>query len=152
MGVIIAHFLNADIIYLKNAPKDNTTAWAHPQVCRTPIPTLWPTCGRTTVCTENFSACRQVKFDIAPGLGWGLFRTDGALDPVGLAAGAAWMDSLRTAAAPDDLVIGSYLNYIDPYFAGWQEAYHGAMLPALEKVKARWDPEQIFTFPQAVLP
>lgn len=98
------------------------------------------------------SVIAQVKFDIAPGLGWGAFRTDGALDAAGLAAGASWMDGLRAAAAPDGLVIGSYLNYIDPYFAGWQAAYHGALLPALEEVKARWDPAQVFSFPQAVLP
>lgn len=93
----------------------------------------------------------QVKFDIAPGLGWGL-QHDGRLDTLGMAAGAAWMERLRDAAAPSGSIIGSYLNYIDPYFRAWQDAYHGSLLPALQSVKKTWDPAQLFTFPQAVLP
>lgn len=32
----------------------------------------------------------------------------------------------------------------------WQEAYHGGNYPRTQRVKAACDPEELFTFPQAV--
>jgi FAD/FMN-containing dehydrogenase len=44
----------------------------------------------------------------------------------------------------------AYQNYIDPTLANWQQAYYGANYARLTQVKAAYDPDRLFTFPQAV--
>jgi FAD/FMN-containing dehydrogenase len=46
----------------------------------------------------------------------------------------------------------AYQNYIDPALRDWQQAYYGANYGRLQLVKATYDPHQLFTFPQSVLP
>ncbi|MGH8981089.1 MAG: FAD-binding oxidoreductase [Acidimicrobiales bacterium] len=65
-----------------------------------------------------------------------------------VAAGNAWLASTGRALSP--YVHGAYQNYIDPTLADWAEAYYGANLPRLVRVKRRVDPDDFFQFAQSV--
>jgi FAD/FMN-containing dehydrogenase len=43
-----------------------------------------------------------------------------------------------------------YPNYPDPELVGWQRAYYGNHLERLTRVKARYDPDHVFRFPQSL--
>lgn len=45
---------------------------------------------------------------------------------------------------------GAYQNFIDPSLKDWKTAYYGTNLSRLEDVKKRVDPNQVFTFPEAI--
>ena len=74
--------------------------------------------------------------------------------PVGSASAAvsrqhAWQQSFWQSMRP--YASGqAYQNYIDPALADWRQAYYGANYTRLTQVKARYDPDRVFTFPQAV--
>jgi hypothetical protein len=45
---------------------------------------------------------------------------------------------------------GVYPNFPDPDLAGWEHAYHGDNYDRLARVKASYDPDDFFSFPQSV--
>jgi FAD/FMN-containing dehydrogenase len=47
---------------------------------------------------------------------------------------------------------GVYPNFPDPELEDWGRAYHGANLERLRRVKATYDPENVFRFDQSVQP
>ncbi|MFI6944218.1 FAD-binding oxidoreductase [Streptomyces sp. NPDC050418] len=65
-------------------------------------------------------------------------------------AGAArWVDATHAAMRP--YASGSaYQNYVDPKLKNWREAYYGSAAGRLVRVKRRYDPDGMFTFPQAL--
>ena len=45
---------------------------------------------------------------------------------------------------------GAYQNFIDPSLRDWKTAYYGSNLPRLERIKAKYDPDNVFNFPEAI--
>jgi FAD/FMN-containing dehydrogenase len=74
--------------------------------------------------------------------------------PVGSAAAAvarqhAWQQSLWQSMRP--YASGqAYQNYVDPALANWRQAYYGSNYTQLTQVKGKYDPDRVFSFPQAV--
>ncbi|MFC4050639.1 FAD-binding oxidoreductase [Actinomadura syzygii] len=68
-----------------------------------------------------------------------------------LAPDAAWLRATHAAMEPY-LGGAAYVNYIDPDLKDWARAYYGPNVDRLRKVKAAYDPEKLFRFPQAVQP
>jgi FAD/FMN-containing dehydrogenase len=74
--------------------------------------------------------------------------------PTGAAAAAvarqhAWQQSFWQSMRP--FASGqAYQNYVDPALANWRQAYYGANLARLTQVKAKYDPNRVFSFPQAI--
>jgi len=74
--------------------------------------------------------------------------------PVGAAAAAVarqhgWQQSFWQSMRP--FASGqAYQNYVDPALANWRQAYYGANLARLTQVKAKYDPNRVFRFPQAI--
>lgn len=66
-----------------------------------------------------------------------------------IAANRQWLLSAWRSMRP--FVSGqAYQNYVDPGLPGWAMAYYGSNLARLEEVKARYDPEDVFRFPQSI--
>ena len=81
----------------------------------------------------------------APGLPRGRVVNSGA------ARQREWQRGLHATMAP--YASGqAYQNYIDPDLADWRQAYSGANYQRLASIKAAYDPDQLFRFPQAITP
>jgi FAD/FMN-containing dehydrogenase len=61
----------------------------------------------------------------------------------------SWVSQARAQLAPA-MNGDAYVNYIDPRLPDALQAYYGANLPRLRKVKHRYDPDNLFHFAQSV--
>jgi FAD/FMN-containing dehydrogenase len=93
-------------------------------------------------------AHRNALFYAEPGAGWG---TRGGLpataDPL-TAKCRAWIAEFGEALGP--YVDGAYVNVPNPGMADWATAYWGANVDRLRRLKAKYDPENVFCFEQSV--
>lgn len=70
-------------------------------------------------------------------------------DPGLIAANLAWLEHFYAAMQPY-CSGGAYQNFSDRGLANWQQAYYGANLARLVKVKHSWDPDNLFHFAQSI--
>jgi hypothetical protein len=63
-----------------------------------------------------------------------------------------WVDAVTKPLPKSDW--GAYANYADPRLprATAEDLYYGVNLPKLQKLKAKYDPKQLFYYPQGVQP
>jgi len=71
--------------------------------------------------------------------------------------GYAFVDGMAEALRSGDewKSFGSYGSYVDPRLGEdeWKRMYYGQEIyERLAKLKAKWDPEGVFSFPQAIVP
>jgi len=76
---------------------------------------------------------------------------DAAAPATVVAATTAWLRQLHATVRPL-IGPGAYVNYADPDLTDWENAYWGANYPRLRQIKAKYDPDRTFDFPQAVRP
>ena len=87
---------------------------------------------------------RDALFGAQYTTGW----TPGAA-AAGVARQHAWQQSFWQSMRP--YASGqAYQNYIDPALTNWRQAYYGANYNRLSQIKARYDPDRVFTFAQAI--
>jgi FAD/FMN-containing dehydrogenase len=70
--------------------------------------------------------------------------------PDGAAAGIRWVEDFRLAMRP--FTQGVYVNTPDLSIKNWPEAYYGGNFKRLTRVKAKYDPDNVFHFPQSIPP
>ncbi|MCM8552540.1 FAD-binding oxidoreductase [Streptomyces sp. STCH 565 A] len=65
------------------------------------------------------------------------------------AAARSWLASAHQAMRP--FASGAaYQNYADPDLTDWRKAYYGDAAPRLARLKHQYDPDRVFTYPQAL--
>ncbi|MFF7331152.1 FAD-binding protein [Streptomyces sp. NPDC008150] len=68
--------------------------------------------------------------------------------PAASAPARAWLTAAHAAMRP--YASGAaYQNYADPDLTDWRTAYYGDAAPRLAKLKRQYDPDRVFSFPQA---
>jgi hypothetical protein len=85
---------------------------------------------------------RDPLFYAEPGAGW----NDAALTE----ACVTWIGEFREAM--EDHVEGGYVNVPDGAIADFGTSYYGSNYPRLQRVKAKWDPSEVFHFEQSIVP
>lgn len=61
-----------------------------------------------------------------------------------------WIESVRRSLG--SYTTGDYVNWPDLFIRKWQTTYYGDNYKRLQDVKAKYDPDNIFRFPQSIIP
>lgn len=85
---------------------------------------------------------RQAQSVMQPWITW--------TNPDAAVPGIHWVEEFRLAMLP--FTHGVYVNTPDLSIKDWPEAYYGSNFERLTKVKAKYDPENVFQFPQSIPP
>lgn len=85
---------------------------------------------------------RNAWFNINP---WATWTSPNSSD-----AGINWINQLSQKLR--DYTSGEYVNSPDLSLINWQEAYYGMNYKRLRHVKRKYDPENVFHFPQSIQP
>ncbi|MCV7419457.1 FAD-binding oxidoreductase [Mycobacterium yunnanensis] len=100
-------------------------------------------------------AHRNALFYAEPGAGWGGARGTAARerpetpDPL-TAECLSWITEFMEALAP--YVDGAYTNVPNAGMADYENAYWGAGVDRLRTIKAKYDPDDVFSFEQSIRP
>ncbi len=70
--------------------------------------------------------------------------------PDGAAPGIRWVEEFRRAMRP--FTQGVYVNTPDLSIKNWPKAYYGGNFDRLTQVKAKYDPKNVFNYPQSIPP
>lgn len=70
--------------------------------------------------------------------------------PEGAGPGIRWVEDFRRAMLP--FTRGVYVNTPDLSIKNWPEAYYGGNFKRLTQVKAKYDPKNVFNYPQSIPP
>jgi FAD/FMN-containing dehydrogenase len=70
--------------------------------------------------------------------------------PEGAALSIRWVEDFRREMLP--FTKGVYVNTPDLSIRNWPAAYYGSNFDRLTQVKARYDPKNVFSFPQSIPP
>ena len=61
-----------------------------------------------------------------------------------------WVENVRQALSP--YTTGDYVNFPDRYIKDWLTAYYGRNIHRLREIKSKYDPLNVFHFPQSIPP
>lgn len=68
----------------------------------------------------------------------------------GAAEGIRWVEDFRKAMLP--FTCGVYVNTPDLLIENWPAAYYGCNFERLTRIKAKYDPKNVFRYPQSIPP
>lgn len=94
-------------------------------------------------------AHRDALFYAEPGAGWGV-RGGPAADAQQTARALAWIAEFGESLQP--YVAGAYVNVPNAGMADWATAYWGTNVDRLRTVKSKYDPGNVFRYPQSIPP
>ncbi|UZR29653.1 FAD-binding oxidoreductase [Methylococcus mesophilus] len=86
----------------------------------------------------------QWLFDL--GIGW-----DRTQSPQSKHRAHRWQNGFHAALTPI-AGGGAFQNFPDPSLKDWEDAYYGSNLSRLRRVKTKYDPNDLFRFPQSIRP
>ncbi|MGV9562619.1 FAD-binding oxidoreductase [Streptomyces sp. NPDC003480] len=93
---------------------------------------------------------RSALFYSEPGAGWGTRGTQpGVCDPLTPQA-QAWIAEFSHALRP--YVNGAYVNVPNVGMQDWETAYWGSNFDRLRRIKAKYDPHNVFQYEQSIPP
>ncbi|AQA10573.1 FAD-binding oxidoreductase [Streptomyces malaysiensis] len=92
---------------------------------------------------------RDALFYSEPGAGWGTRGVPGSGDDLTPVA-QAWIAEFSQALRP--YVHGAYVNVPNIGMQDWETAYWGSNFDRLRKIKAKYDPHNIFQYEQSIPP
>ncbi|MFJ7730915.1 FAD-binding oxidoreductase [Lysinibacillus sp. NPDC097231] len=118
--------------FLTNAPNRNTTIWQ--QSLRGAVSQIAP--NRTAYFYRNALMVQEYNTS------WKKSKEE--------EKNIQWMENVRRSLSP--YTAGDYVNFPDRFIKDWSTAYYGRNFSRLREVKTKYDPYNVFNFPQSIPP